>query len=275
MVRKIDYLKHVLNSICTYMPWNGASKREIVDDIKKKLKRRVKDNICVEVCKALSEGIKNKILEMQNGKYKLNIKTIRKRFQDAEMAAAKDCRCPQCSANGTKALSNRTQRLRSRNRAPSGVSRRESTGNGDGGRRTGSTKPRRNTNGSLTAISRTKTGKPSKEVAVTRKEYRRSSYVRKTKSLTGKVIRRIQSSKKQQSQKRQKLVIQEMTMHPKKITLALPMFENNYDIPEGNWVEDCNQNSLPLAEPADFNHRIDHSHSNECNILQRNTNIFN
>ena len=90
MVRKINYMRHVLNVVCTYMRWNGASRREITDAVEKKLRGRGGQEATAEIRKALSTGVKNEILSTQNGKYKLNFNTIGKKFRDHDIKNVND-----------------------------------------------------------------------------------------------------------------------------------------------------------------------------------------
>lgn len=287
MVRKIDYMHHVLSSVCTYMPLNGASKREIIDDVRKKLKRRVGEDVNAEVRKALSAGLKSELLEKQNGKYKLKISTIRDKFRDTDIIPIDDHRRPHCTTCGTKIFLDRG-RLRSRRRlrARSVVSGRALTRKGNEvsrvvGDKLKGAKSRKNVTMAVDAIN----GKKSSSKATVIKDENAGSSshrIKKSKSLTRKRIRRHvytqhhQHNHHQPQQQQQQQQQQMAAVTPKKLTIVLPMsnMKVSRDMSDSNAIDEYNQKTFSLDDASGFKHRINESHSDQYSFLQRSRSLF-
>lgn len=253
-------MHHVLNAICMYMPLNGASKKEILDDVKRKLKRRAGENINAEIRKALSAGLRSQIIEKQDGKYKLKISAIQDKFKDTDIIPIDDRRRPHCTMCGTKILLGRGQRRRLG--ATTVISRAFTVTNDE----VGGVSSRKN---ATVAVLMDDKKNPSKNENTGLYSRR----LKKVKSLTRRVRRQVYTEQNHACQQQDQQP-QQQAWTAEKRTIVSPVSRMNDDMSDSNAIDEYNPKSYSQDDASPFRQRTNESHSDQFSYLQRSRSIF-
>lgn len=97
MVRKVDYMKHILKTVCRFNDDDGISPKEITERVRRIVKQADPEEVRSEVRKALLYGMKNNLLKREKGRYKLKLSTLRKRSSGFVFIPLDNAKRPFCA----------------------------------------------------------------------------------------------------------------------------------------------------------------------------------